>query len=234
MKIVIIYGTERKGSTYNITQEFLRELRDTDDDFEIKEFFLPSDMPNFCRGCFNCFNDYTKCPDYKYINPILKEIEIANIIIFTSPVYVYHITGQLKAFLDHFGFQWMCHQPNENMFNKQVLVISTAAGAGTKSAIKDVLDSMTWWGIGRQYKYGVNVAAASWKNVSKEKKAEISKSVKIISKKIKKDSKNVKPSIKVKMLFYAMRFMQRKYAFNEVDVRYWKRKGWLENRRPWK
>lgn len=171
MKSVVVYGTQRRGSTYNITQKFLDRLCNNKGD--IQEFFLPKDMPNFCRGCFQCFKDNTKCPDYKYIEPILKAMEEADLIIFASPVYVYHVSGQMKAFLDHFGFQWMVHQPNETMFSKRALVISTAAGAGTKSTIKDVLDSMLFWGVAKTYKYGVNVAASEWEHVSIKKKNKI-------------------------------------------------------------
>ncbi len=37
-----------------------------------------------------------------------------------SPVYVYHTTGAMKAFLDHYGYRWMVHSPEESMFKKQV------------------------------------------------------------------------------------------------------------------
>ena len=66
----------------------------------------------------------------------------ADILIFTSPVYVYHVTGSMKAFLDHYGYRWMVHRPEEKMFSKQVVCIATAAGAGMKSTIKDISDSM--------------------------------------------------------------------------------------------
>lgn len=61
--------------------------------------------------------------------------------IFESPVYVYHVTGSMKAFLDHYGYRWMLHRPEESMFHKQAVCISTAAGAGMKSTNKDMADS---------------------------------------------------------------------------------------------
>ncbi|MGL4108728.1 flavodoxin family protein [Clostridium sp. LP20] len=231
-KIAVIHGVQRKGSTYNITQQFLEKLSDNESD--IKEFFLPKDEPNFCRGCFQCFTDNTKCPDYRYIEPIMRVIDEANLIVLTSPVYVYHVTGQMKAFLDHFGFQWMVHQPNESMFKKQALIISTAAGGGTKSTIKDIEDNMLFWGVARTYRYGVNVAAADWSHVSDKKKLEIENKVEKIANRIKRKNNNVTPRIKVKALFYGMRFMQKKFGFNEVDVTYWKKHGWLGKVRPWK
>ena len=57
----------------------------------------------------------------------------ANVIILASPVYVFHATGAMKAFLDHYGYRWMVHSPEESMFKKQGVCISTAAGAGMKS-----------------------------------------------------------------------------------------------------
>ena len=105
---------------------------------------LPESMPAFCRGCWNCFTDFKKCPDYGYLKPVIESMLKADLLIFTAPVYVFRIPGQLRAFFDHFGYQWMAHQPRREMFGKQALLISTAAGAGTKSALKDLKDSMAF------------------------------------------------------------------------------------------
>ncbi|WP_243108627.1 hypothetical protein [Clostridium rectalis] len=52
MKIAVINGTEIKGCTYNIKEKFLEILRDGN---QIREFYLPKDLPHFCCGCKNCF-----------------------------------------------------------------------------------------------------------------------------------------------------------------------------------
>ena len=49
MNIVAIYGTEHKGSTYNIVQLLLKKLMGEEN--ELIEFYLPKDMPHFCKGC---------------------------------------------------------------------------------------------------------------------------------------------------------------------------------------
>lgn len=232
MKVAVVYGTERKGSTYNITQLFLNKLNI--EKTELTEFFLPKDMPHFCKGCSQCFmkgEEY--CPHHESVNKINSAMENADLLIFSSPVYVYHVTGQMKTFLDHYGFQWMVHRPNKAMFNKMALVISTAAGGGMKSTNKDVVDSLTFWGVGRIFKYGKGVGAINWNGVSDKKKAAIFKDVDKIAEKIIKTSQNVNPSIKVKALFYAMRLVQKKGGFNEADYEYWKKQGWLKEARPW-
>jgi len=231
MKITVIYGTGRKhqSSTYTIAQQFIAELAGGD---VVTEFFLPKDMPNFCTGCFACFSDNTKCPHYTYIQPIADAMLNADLIIFTAPVYVYHVPGQVKALLDHFGYQWMAHKPREAFFQKQALVITTAAGAGMRHTAKDLRHSLDWWGVGRTYTFKKAVQAASWENVTNEKKTAISVEVKKTSQKI-LGQKGARPSLKVKVLFYLMRFVQKKYGFNESDVAYWKKNGWLDGKKPW-
>lgn len=233
MKIVVIYGTEHRGSTYNISRLFLKKLRSKTE--EIIEFFLPKDMPHFCVGCGNCFTISEKsCPHYSKINPIKEAMEKADLIIFTSPVYVFHVSGQMKTLLDHFGFQWMVHRPNKTMFSKMALVISTAAGAGMKSTNKDIKDSLSFWGVARIFTYGKAVAAINWEDVSEKKKIKINRNVEKISAKILRRSNNTKPSLKVKVLFYAMRLAQKKFTINPVDKEYWESQGWLGYKRPWK
>ncbi|MEG2202567.1 MAG: hypothetical protein RRY10_02875 [Christensenellaceae bacterium] len=43
MKIVVINGSERKGSTYHFTQLLIEQMEDV----QATEFFLPKDMPQF-------------------------------------------------------------------------------------------------------------------------------------------------------------------------------------------
>lgn len=199
----------------------------------VMEFFLPKDMPNFCRGCWQCFTDYTKCPDFEYLKPIIDAMKESDLLIFTAPVYVYHVPGQVKAFLDHFGYRWMPHQPSGDMFKKQALLISTAAGAGTKSTRKDLKDSMTFWGVARIHTFGKNIRAADWDGVNEKIKLQIQTEVEKRAEKIKAIGSNVKPSLKVRGLFYVMRAMQKRFQYNPADVAYWEKQGWLEKARPW-
>ena len=124
MKIAMIHGQNHRGSTYHIGAMLAEKLGG-----EVTEFFLPRDFGEFCVGCNSCFmKAKEKCPHYEKLIPINKAIKEADVIILTSPVYVYHVTGPMKAWLDHYGHQWMVHRPDERMFTKQAVCISTAAG----------------------------------------------------------------------------------------------------------
>lgn len=234
MNITVIYGTGRKESstTYHLAQSAIKGLKGDD---EVFEFFLPKDMNQFCIGCYKCIEGSPeKCPAYAQIKPIREAFMKSELIIFTVPVYVFHAPGQVKALLDHFGWEWMVHQLNGAMFRKQALIISTAAGAGMKSTIKDVKDSMDFWGMGRVYIYSKAIWAAHWREIKEEERGKMEAKILKISKRIKKREGHVAPRLKVKLMFYACRFMQKKIGLNAVDVEHWKIQGWLGKLRPWK
>lgn len=232
VNILLINATMKKGSTYHIGRMLVENLCNETENIE--EIFLPEAQPNFCIGCANCFMKGEEfCPHLSYTDVIIKAIEKADILIFTTPVYVYHTSGQMKTLLDHFGYMWMVHRPNWKMFKKQAIVISTAAGAGMKSTNKDITDSLTYWGVGRIYTYGKRVGAINWDGVKSTLKDKINKDMIVLSKRVEKRIGKVTPNLKVKCLFYVIRLTHKKGAFNEVDRIYWENKGWLKKGRPW-
>lgn len=229
MKTVIIHGQNHKGSTYHIARLLSDKIGG-----EVTEFFLPRDFGDFCLGCTRCFMESeTKCPHYEKLKPITDAMDEAEVIILASPVYVYHATGPMKAFLDHYGYQWMVHRPKEAMFHKQGVCISTAAGAGMKSTNKDMADSLLFWGVPKRYRIGIAVAAVNWKAVSEKKMKLIEKQTSKIAGRIQRRAGKVRPGLKTKVLFFVMRALQ-KGGFNPPDMAYWKAKGWTEKKRPWK
>lgn len=234
MKILMINGTMRKSSTYRIAKMFIERITLSQD--TVTELFLPKDMPEFCRGCGLCIRGYEKhCPDYLiYMKRVTRLIDEADVLVFTTPTYVYHTTGQMKALLDHFGYRWMVHRPEGSMFTKQAVCISTSAGAGQKQALKDITDSLKFWGVGRVYTYGVAIRSMDWNEVEKPIKDKIDKKLYELMDKITHDTDKVKPSLKVRLLFSIMRQMHKREGMQAVDTLYWREMGWLGKKRPWK
>ena len=229
MKTVIIHGQSHQGSTYHIAHDLAEKL-----DGDITEFFLPRDFGEFCLGCNTCFNDSEKkCPHYAKLAPLTEAMDAADVIILASPVYVFHATGAMKAFLDHYGYRWMVHSPEGAMFSKQGVCICTAAGAGMRSTLKDMKDSLFYWGVARIYKYGVGVAAVNWEGVSEKKKKAVDRATTGIAGKIARRCGKVTPGLKTRAVFFVMHLLQRK-GFNPRDADYWQRQGWTGRKRPWK
>ncbi len=232
MKVLLINGQNHKGSTYHIGRILAEKLTKPED---IGEIFLPRDMPHFCCGCTRCFMEgESLCPHYEATKPLTEQMDEADVLIFTSPVYVFHATGSMKAFLDHYGYRWIIHRPESKMFSKQAVVISTAAGAGMKPTCKDIADSCFFWGVAKTYRYGLAVHAIKWSEVSAKKRQQIERKTDKLAAKIKGRASSVKPSLKTKGLFKVMSIAQKR-GFNPVDKAYWEEKDWSTgSARPWK
>lgn len=229
MNITLIHGQNHKGTTYNAARMLADNLGG-----EITEFFLPCDFGEMCIGCTFCIlKDETLCPHYNKLAPITEAIDKADVLILDSPVYAYHVTSAMKALLEHYGFRWMIHRPNGEMFTKQVVCIATSAGKGEKNTCQDMADSAFYWGAGKIYKYGIAVRAVNWDGVSNKKKAKLYKDMLSLAQKIKSNCGKVKPSFKTKAMFTIMSMIVRKRS-KSVDYTYWKEKGWLDKKLPWK
>lgn len=231
MKVVLINGQDHRGSTYHVGRMLAEKLASEDN---ICEIFLPREFSDFCCGCTNCFSkDEKSCPHYEKLKPITEAVDKADVIILASPVYVYHCTGSMKAWLDHYGWRWIVHRPEEKMFSKQAVVISTAAGAGMKSANKDMRDSLSFWGVPKIYSIGIAVMEVSWDRVKPSVKAKAERKTSRISDKIKASGIKPRVSLKSRIIFAVLRMVNRKGG-NPADSNYWKIKGWTEKKRPWK
>lgn len=233
IKITIIHGQLHKGSTYNITKQIIDKLSMKKKD--IHEYFMPVDTPNYCVGCYKCFNkgeDY--CPEFKKVKPIVKSMEKSDIIIINSPTYCYEMTGQLKTLFDHFAYMWLSHRPKEAMFNKLGIVVSTSAGAGASKVTRSLAQQMFWLGIPKVFKYSKNVNASHWETVPDKIKNTIEKDTSRLSMKIEERLGKTSPNFKLKLVFNIMRISQRRNNWNPLDKKHWEENGWLDKKRPWK
>ncbi|MBQ8296676.1 MAG: NAD(P)H-dependent oxidoreductase [Ruminococcus sp.] len=231
MKVVVVNGQNHKGSTWHAGHMLAQKLTSDED---ITEFFLPRDFSDFCCGCVKCFTESEeRCPHYEKLHPITEAVDAADVIILTSPVYVYHCTGSMKAWLDHYGWRWLVHRPEEKMFSKQAVVVSTAAGAGMKSANKDMKDSLSFWGVPRIYTLGTAVMEVSWDGVKDSIKEKLDRRTAKLAKKIISSGIKKRASFKSRILFFAMSKIHAG-SENGADGSYWREKGWTSGKRPWK
>ncbi len=235
MKVTVINGNARHGSTWNCKELYCKELSRYEE-LEITEFVMPKDAPDLCVGCFNCFfKGEQNCPHSGQISPIVEALEAADLIIMTSPVYAMDITGGLKALLDHLCFQWMSHRPNEKMFHKAALTLVTTAGAGLKHTTKTMKNSLSFWGVKKIYSFQKAVSAMRWEDVKPDKKQKIEKAIAKQAKKIYRTVHSIeeKPYPFMRgFLFKIMSGMQKGNDWNPVDRRHWEEKGWLNGVKP--
>ncbi len=238
MNITVINGTEKHGVTYRLKEMFLAEFKDK---ANITEYYLPKDCPSFCSGCVNCIlKGENTCKDTEYIGKIDKSLLEADLIVMTSPAYVLHATGAMKAFLDHFAYHWMPHRPAPEMFGKRAVIITQCLGSGAKSAAKDIKHSLSWWGISKIGIFtGALMSAIFWDRLSAKKQAELTGRIQKLSKKFAHMdyTKPAHTNLIVKFKFSLCRIMQKSIHESDpesLDGKYWAEQGWLDSGRPWK
>lgn len=229
MKIVIIHGQNHAGSTCMVARELAHKVGG-----EIQEFFLPRDFDQPCLGCYTCFQtDLSHCPHYQKLEPLAAAILEAELLILESPVYVYHATGQMMSFLDHFATWWVVHRPRPEMAKKQAVVISTAAGGGMKSTLRDMADSLEMWGIRKVYRLGFGVQAVRPDEIPARILGRIHKETDRVAGKIRKNAGKIGFNGRAKKWFCLMRFAHKHFPPSEPDYGYWEERGWHGRGRPW-
>ena len=230
MKIVMLNGQNHRGSSYHIGRAVIDRIEGNK---EVTEFFFPKDLDHFCLGCYRCIEDAAACPYYEEKKVILDAIDGADLLVVTTPTYCMHVSAPLKAFIDLTFDLWMSHRPMASMFTKRALIVSTAAGTGTGSAMKDVQDALVYMGVPKIVKYGLTVQAMNWEGVDHKKKAKIERDAARIAKQLSTD-KAPAVGIRTRFLFRMMGMLQKKgWNSSPVETAYWKEKGWLDGKKPW-
>ncbi|MDI9421120.1 MAG: NAD(P)H-dependent oxidoreductase [Bacillota bacterium] len=229
MKITVIIGTEVKGCTYHIKEAFLDVLRPGS---EITEFYLPKDLPHFCRGCKTCFLQSEElCPHADYVGPIWDSILEADLLVLTSPVYALRTTAQMKSLLDHLCVHWMVHRPDERMFGKKAVVLTNAIGVFNGGAHKDLITSLRWLGVSHIKKLGIGLMeGVFWPELSPQRRQAIIQRVQSLARKYQTND-SARKGLKVRTLFAITRLMHQGAARKEdplsADNQYWLDKGWI-------
>lgn len=230
MKIVMLNGQNHRGSSYHIGRAVIDRIEGNK---EVTEFFFPKDLDHFCLGCYRCIEDAAACPYYEEKKVILDAMDGADLLVVTTPTYCMHVSAPLKAFIDLTFDLWMSHRPMASMFTKRALIVSTAAGTGTGSAMKDVQDALVYMGVPKIVKYGLSVQAMNWEGVDRKKKAKIERDAARIAKQLSTD-KAPAVGIRTRFLFRMMGMLQKKgWNSSPVEIAYWKEKGWLDGKKPW-
>ena len=231
MKVVLIHGQNHRGSSCHMGRILADKISLPE---EQREFFLPRDLNHFCTGCYRCLEDETACPFYPEKKVILEAMEAADVLIFTTPTYCMHASAPMKSFLDLTFTRWMVHKPRAAMFRKKAAVLSSAAGRGTESAIRDIKTALFYWGVPEIHSFGTAVQATRWEQVTEQKKEQIEKALGRMAEKLSAEREPA-AGLKTRFLFGMMRKMQAAgWGSSPTEKKYWQEQGWLGKARPWK
>ena len=100
-KIVVITGSPRaNGNSAAMAAAFVKAAEEKG--HEVARFDAAMMNVGGCRACCGCFKRGKACAFDDDFNKIAPEIEAADAVVFTMPVYWYTMPAQIKAVLDKF------------------------------------------------------------------------------------------------------------------------------------
>ncbi len=119
-KVLIIETSLRTGSNSDILAEsFAKGAKDAGNDVEIVS--LKGKRIGFCMGCFAC-QKLGKCVITDDANEITEKILEAEVVVWSTPIYYYEMSGQMKTMIDRANSLY----PRDYKF-REVYLLSTAA-----------------------------------------------------------------------------------------------------------
>jgi len=98
-KIVVITGSPRKnGNSFAMTDAFIKAAEAKG--HTVTRFDAALKKVDGCHACETCFKTGKACSFDDDFNVVAPEIEKADVVVFTMPVYWYSIPAQIKGVID--------------------------------------------------------------------------------------------------------------------------------------
>jgi multimeric flavodoxin WrbA len=131
MKIISINASPNKlGSTsilLGTVEQELTNLGHTINRFDLYDYTFKG-----CLGCSSCANPATDyCIQQDDLIPILKSLDKADVLLFGSPVYIGHITGEGKSFIDRL-YTFLGNKDRSENFKNKIFSYLITQGAELK------------------------------------------------------------------------------------------------------
>jgi multimeric flavodoxin WrbA len=224
MKVLAIVGSPHKrwGSCYQITAKMLERCEELG--AETEAILLQQHKIHYCIGCGTCLVE-GECKLKDDAQEIQEKMRQADGIVLASPVYVLHVTGLMKNFIDR--CLPMGHRPS--LHGKYAASISAYAGVGDIDAVADYMLNF----LAGQGAYPVGKVCAftpliTVKDEDLNKGAQLGNDM-ISAIREKKDF-DWEGFFRNSKEFQAMKTLitEGKDFFKE-DYKYWKEKGWLDD-----
>jgi multimeric flavodoxin WrbA len=132
MKVLGIVGSPRReGNTEILVREALLAAGDAGAETEIVLLHGKTIAP--CDGCHTCFQTgFCKIKDD--MQPIYKQMEEADAIIFGSPVYFQNVTAQAKAVMDR-TFQYLADMRLKGKVAAPILALRRVGAGQTRNLL---------------------------------------------------------------------------------------------------
>lgn len=157
-KIMVLNGSPRKnGNTAVLIDRFCEGAREEGN--EVKVFYLHDMNLNGCRGCFGCDKDRENpCVQRDDMKEIYDAYKEADVVVLASPLYYWHLSGQLIVALDRL-LAVMRTSRDYSIDEKEAVLLMAAGGYGFELPVNyynSLMNYLGWKNRGYICAGGVN------------------------------------------------------------------------------
>lgn len=136
-KVLVISTTLRKGGNSDILADsFIKGAEEAKN--SVEKISLIGKKIDYCKGCLSC-QETERCIIKDDANEIIEKIKNSDIVVFSTPIYFYEMTGQMKTLLDRTNPLF----PSEYKF-KDIYLLATAADTDEKSIDRAIAGLEGW------------------------------------------------------------------------------------------
>ncbi len=119
-KILILSGSPRHGGNSDtLCDQFLKGAAEAG--HTVEKFFIAGHKIGYCSACYYCREHDGECCKKDDMQILMPKILEADVLVFSSPVYMYSVSAQLKAVFDRMVARY------EVIRDKELYYIMTAA-----------------------------------------------------------------------------------------------------------
>ncbi len=220
MKIVLVNGSVKKGTTYEVLQLIEKTLSELGD-YEFEYIHMSDTDLDYCKSCFQCFiKGENKCFQYDKSYVFKKQLLEAEGIIFSSPVYAMNISGAMKNFID--SITYLFHRPEFQ--TKKGMAVSTTMGSSAKSSAQYLKSVLKAFGVNECSTLAVTQFGQSIETSEKLQKQIIKAATKFHNM-LNKPAKS--PSLKDVLWFNMWKASTQ--ITKERDYEHWQSQGWYNS-----
>ncbi|MGE5614496.1 MAG: flavodoxin family protein [Bacillota bacterium] len=150
MKATILQGSPKKdGNTATLANSFINGWVNNGEN-EAAEYFLNGMNIKQCQGCLKCQESLeTLCVINDDMQKVYRDFLESDIIVFATPIYWWHVTGQMKLLIDR--LQALLRWDNTANFKGKTLVLILTYGVedavGEKTVLMMFEDIAQWAGV---------------------------------------------------------------------------------------
>ncbi|NTW92333.1 MAG: flavodoxin family protein [Methanoregulaceae archaeon] len=224
VKILVIFGSPRKGNTFRATEE-LRGILLQEFPVEFEYLWLKDANLLPCKGCLSCFSrGEEQCPNNDDAPLIEQKMREADGVVFATPVYGMNVSGQMKIFIDRFCY--IFHRPR--FFDKKALLLTTTGALGHKDVLKYLDTVARVWGFEIAGTVGLVTPIPLPRHRVEGNRKAIAKAAKKFAAALRCRVRK-SPGLMDVVIFHGQRaaFSQLE-RLSPADYQYWNEKGWLE------